>query len=265
MNIVTTADSGFAHCLKGLAESVIKYYGKNVIVYDLGLTEEQKRSINADIIPIDVHVDFRNYATFSKQSNIQLTGIKATHKPFCVSHYFQNFTEPMIFLDADCAFNQKVEETGFDVGVTLRRKGRVDLTNTWIGILNSGVVFFNTYAKELVEEWQKRCQSDNTTDQKELTEILSETIDWKHYNKIYDWHGIKVKVFDAGTYNDERLKNGKIFHFKGKRHEKGMYEKLIHAQKEGENAYELFNQLTGRQKKTGISKMLNKITGFFGN
>ena len=66
---------------------------------------------------------------------------------------------------------------------------------------------------------------------------------------------------DCAVYNDERLENGKIFHFKGKRHEKGIYEKLIAAQKEGENLYELFNNITGRRqnKKRGIFRILQKI------
>jgi len=258
MNIVTTADNEFFHCLEGLAESVIKYYGKQVIVYDVGLTEEHRRSINAIVIPIEINVDFRNHATFVKHS-AQATAIKTTHKPFCVTHYFQNFSEPMILVDADCLFTQRVEETGFDIGVTLRRKNRIDLTNPWTGILNAGVIFFNTYAEELIGTWQKRCQAENTTDQKELSEILSETIDWKHYNRIYDWHGIKVKVFNADKYNDVRLREGKIFHFKGKRHEKSIYEKLIKAQKDGKNIYDLFNQLTGRKKENALNRLANKI------
>ena len=96
---------------------------------------------------------------------------------------------------------------------------------------------------------------ENTTDQKELSEMLSETIDWKHYNRAYDWHGIKVKVFNAAEYNDVRLKNGKIFHFKGKRHEPEIYRQLLHAYQENRNLYELFNQLTGRRKKSFLERL----------
>ena len=258
MNIVTSADSNFFHCLEGLAASVRKHYGKQVIVYDVGLTDEQIQSVDAKVIPIKIDVDFKGYATFMKHSTIETKAIKTTHKPFCVTHYFQNYSEPMILVDADCSFTAKVEETGFDLGVTLRRKNRIDTTNPWIGILNAGVIFFNTYTEEFIAMWAKCCQKDNTTDQKELSEILGETIDWKHYNKIYDWHGINVKVFDAAIYNDVRLKNGKIFHYKGKRHDKGIYEKLIQAQMEGKNVYKLFNQLTGREKKSLFGRLFRK-------
>jgi hypothetical protein len=254
MNIVTSSDSNYFHCLEVLAESVRKHYGKRVIVYDVGLTEQQRNSIDAEVISIEIAVDFRGYTD-------KATGayIKTTHKPFCVKHYFENYSEPMIFVDADCMFMERVEEKGFDVGVTLRRPGRIDLSDYYGGILNAGVIFFNTKSSELVEEWIKRCQKENTTDQKELSEMLSETIDWKRYNKIYDWHGLKIKVFNAKKYNDVQLKNGKIFHYKGKRHTKEVYEQLLQAQKNGGDLYDLFNQLTGRKRKNAFKRFFDKI------
>lgn len=255
MNIVTSSDSNFFHCLQGLAESVRKHYGKQVICYDVGLTDEQRQTVDAQVIPIEVNVDFKGYASFMKHSTRQVQAIKTTHKPFCVTHYFENFKEPMIFVDADCMFTERVEERGFDLGVTLRRKNRIDLSNPWIGILNAGVIFFNTYVQEFLEDWARRCMQENTTDQKELSEMLSETIDWKHYNKIYDWHGIKVKVFNAAVYNDVCLKKGKIFHFKGKRHDPEVYRQLLQGQRENKNLYELFNRLTGRGKKSLIDRL----------
>ena len=82
----------------------------------------------------------------------------------------------------------------------------------------------------------------------------------KHYNKTYDWHGLTVKVFNAEEYNDVLLKKGKIYHWKGKRHEKGIYEKLIVAQREGKDVYQMFNQLTGR-KISPLSRFSNWLTG----
>ena len=258
MNIVTSSDQGFFHCLEGLAASVRKHYNKQVIVYDVGLTPEQRDSIDAVVIPIKIDVDFKGYASFLKHSTIETKAIKTTHKPFCVHHYFQNYNEPMIFVDADCTFNEMVCESGFDIGVTLRRKNRIDTSNPWIGILNAGVIFFNTYSEEFIKTWTQRCTKENTTDQKELSEMLSETIDWKGYNKIYDWHGIRVKVFNATEYNDVLLKKGRIYHFKGRRHEPGIYEQLIEAQLNGGNAYKKFNELTGRKKKTLLDRLINR-------
>jgi len=256
VNVVTSSDSGFFHCLEGLADSVRRHYGKKLIVYDLGLTNQQKESLDAEVISIEVDVDFRNYASFWKESRQKtVQAIKTTHKPFCVKHYFEHYRKPMILVDADCLFTQRVEETGFDVGVTLRRKNRIDRKNPWTGIINAGVIFFNTCVPELLDAWAGRCRKDNTTDQKELAEILSETIDWKHYDRLYDWHGIKVKVFNAAQYNDVLLKAGKIYHFKGKRHEKDIYEKLVRAQKEGDDIYQLFKELTGKDKPSALKKL----------
>jgi len=245
MNIVTTGDSKFFHCLQVLAKSVRRFYDKQLIVYDIGLTDEEKKSLDAHIISINVDVDFYNYTTFKKVPFIQ-----ATHKPFCVKHYFENYSEPMILVDADCLFMKRVEEHGFDVGVTLKPRKRIDISNHYNGVLNSGVIFFNTNASELIDKWVNECRKPDSTDQKALTDILSETIDWKHYDRIYDWHGLKVKVFKTDEYNDYYLKNGKVFHFKGKRHEKDIYEQLIAEQQCGTDIYEMFKQLTGKQKKS---------------
>ena len=260
MNIVTSADSGFFHCLQKLAESVRKHYDKQIILYDIGLTDEEKRSVDAQIVPIQVQVDFSHHAVFRKKSSSkQQSIIKATHKPFCVKHYFENNPEPMILVDADCFFKERVLETGFDVGVTLRREKRINLTSPWTGILNTGVVFFNTYAKRLIDAWIEGCQRENTTDQRELSEILSETIDWKHYNKVYDWHGLNIKVFNAEEYNDVLLKNGKIFHFKGHRHRKDIFETLMGLMDQDVDLYRVFKDLTQKPKKSAIRKLINRL------
>ncbi len=229
MNIVTSADKGFYHCLKELVQSVNTHYGKPPIVYDLGLTEEQKESLNATIIPIEIPTDFQNFGTGH-------CGIKATHKPFCVKHYFDNYDEKMIFLDADCLFTQRVELDGFDVAVTLKADvERLDLEEPYGGILNTGVIFFNNSAPELIEGWLKLCaEDDNTTDQKAMVDVLGEAIDWKHENKIYDWHGLKIKVL--GTYyNDHHFRKGCIYHFKTNKHSGDLYPKLIEAYHQGKN------------------------------
>ena len=66
MNVVTTANSKFFHCLQQLVESVRKFYNKQVIVYDVGLTDEERIAVDARVIQISVDVDFYNYTTFKK-------------------------------------------------------------------------------------------------------------------------------------------------------------------------------------------------------
>ncbi|MBU1260889.1 MAG: hypothetical protein KKE31_06325 [Planctomycetes bacterium] len=43
MNIVTASNSKYAHCLPELANSVRKFYGKPMILYDLGLAAKAIR------------------------------------------------------------------------------------------------------------------------------------------------------------------------------------------------------------------------------
>lgn len=251
MNIVTTGDSKYFHCLQRLAESVRRHYNTQIIVYDVGLTETEKTSLDAQIIQIDVDVDFASYTTFKKTPFIQ-----ATHKPFCAKHYFANYSEPMILIDADCLFMERVEQHGFDVGVTLKPRKHIDTSNHYNGVLNTGVVFFNSSADELVGKWIDECRKPDATDQKALTDILSETVDWKHYDKIYDWHGLKIKVFKTDDYNDYYLRNGKIFHFKGERHKEDIYRKLFNAVEQDVDMYRLFRQLAVKPKRYQLKSLL---------
>ena len=121
MNIVSAANSRFAHCLIELAKNVRKHYGKPLIVYDLGLTEGNKKELDAEIISItlDEEIDCLGTVFLSKG---EYPSNRATHKPFCVKHYFENHNEPMILVDADCLFNERVELEGFDIAVTRRTK-----------------------------------------------------------------------------------------------------------------------------------------------
>ena len=245
MNVVTSSNHDFSHCLVGLVEGVWRHYGKRPIVYDLGLTDEDRTKLRAEIIPIEVAAGCFDYATAGDG-----LFIKTTHKPACVRHYFENFSEEMIFVDADCLFVDRVEETGFDVGVTLRTGKARDLSDHFNGVLNAGVIFFNTDARQLVDRWATKCTKDNTTDQKALTDILSDTIDWQHYDRIYDWHGLKIKVFRTDEYNDYHIRSGKILHFKGLRHEKAIYEQLLAARESGKDIYSLFRKLRRRRKRS---------------
>ncbi len=260
MNIVTASDSSYFHCIKELAKSVRRFYYKPLIIYDLGLTGEEKQGLDAVIIPIsiDEEVDYKGHSYLSPEGNLYP---RNTHKPFCIKHYFENYSEPMILVDADCLFNQRVEETGFDVGVTYTppRKSK----QCYNGVIGSGVIFFNNPATELVQRWAEECRKDNTTDQKAISDILSETIDWKNYKKIQNWHGLKIKIFDQTIYNDCHLtKKGKILHFITSRHRKDIYEKLIEEYKKGKNIRKMFSELK-RGKKSRLKSLIEKLCPIF--
>jgi hypothetical protein len=245
MNVVTSANHAFAHCLAGLVASVHEHYGRPPIVYDVGLTGDDRDSLDADVVPMPVGPEHFGYARDGGSRFI-----RATHKPACIRHYWRNHSERMIFVDADCLFAQRVEEAGFDVGVTLRPRDELDVADHYNGVLNAGVVMFNAPAGELIERWAEACGQAEATDQSALTAVLSETIDWPgSYGRICDWHGLKVKVFPTETHNDYRLGGGKILHFKGLRHESRVYARLLEARRRGEDMWSVFEGLRRGRKR----------------
>jgi hypothetical protein len=260
MNIVTASDAGFFHCLKELACSVRKFYNQPLLVYDIGLTQEQKQQLDATIIPIKISEKV-NHKGRSLLCDTGIPSTRATHKPFCVRHYFENFSQPMILIDADCLFTAKVEETGFDVGVTFyKSKKQIDYRN---GAINSGVIFFNSPAKKLVDAWAIECEKEKTTDQKALSDVLGDTIKWKISDKVQDWHGLKIKIFNAKIYNDYHLtKKGKILHFINTKHDKNIFEQLMAAYKQGKDIRKLFAKIKiGKVSRT--EKIFNKLKSIF--
>ena len=248
MQVLTAGDSNFCHCMSGLAQSVRKFYGEQLIVYDIGLTKQQKKEIDAEIRHVKIDIDFSNFTKY-KETDF----INATHKAFCIKDYFENDSDRLIYIDADCVFREKIELDGFDITITVKPSSKMDTSNYYNGIINTGVIFFNTYPKKLIDRWIEECSTGDHTDQSSLAKILSETIDWKETGKVHNWHGISVKTLPIETYNDYYLRSGKVFHFKGRRHEPKIYDQLIEAMEKGEDVYSLFQKLT---KKKSI---LNKI------
>jgi len=225
MNIVTIGDSNYFHCFQCLSKNVKKFYKKSLIVYDIGLKRKEKKLIDAQIIPIKIKPEV-DFSSFYKVDGYNSYISKSTHRPFCVRHYFNNFSEPMILIDVDCLFRERVEKSGFDIGITVRQ-----FKKTWMGGLNTGVLFFNRKVELLIREWIEDFKMKNIGDQQALFNILAKRIDFDDcdYNKIYNWKKIRIKIFRAEEYNDKTLKQGKIIHFAGIRHSKEIYEKLIYA------------------------------------
>jgi len=264
MNVVTTADSNYFHCVRVLAENVRKHYGKDLIIYDVGFTGPQRDELASKAtvlrIAIDPSVDPKGRAWLSPNGH---PSTRATHKPFCVRHYFQNHHQPMILVDADCLFNRRVQEEGFDVGVTYNPPKRSKKMHYYNGVINSGVIFFNTPARELVNLWIQECYKPDTTDQKALSDILSETVDWKNYKKAQYWRDLRIKIFECRKYNDYHLRrNSAIIHFINSKHRKDIYEKLLVGYEQGRNIREMFRQIK-RGRKPRRRRLWEGLSRFF--
>ena len=244
MNIVTSADAKFFHCLVPLVESVWEHYGRAPIVYDLGLTAEQRDSLRAEVISIDVDVTFDQWVDAEGGTFIQ-----ATHKPMCVHDYWQRYDEPMVLVDADCFFHTRVDfGSDYDVAVTMKTGNGLDLGDTFGGILNTGVIVLNNAAEPLVAAWVEACHEAGTTDQKAMVDVLAESVDWSAgHGSVQAWRGLRVKLLDTDTYNDFHLRDGDVFHFKGGRHDAATFAELIATVRAGKNVRNVYKQLTGRR------------------
>jgi hypothetical protein len=252
MRVFTAGDSNFYSCLEQLAKSVRELYGEPLIVYDIGLTEEQASTLDCTIHKVEVGKEHLAFTVHNKTSFIN-----ATHKPHCIKQYFEHYPSPAIYVDADCVFRGKVELNGFDIGVTVKPKKKRDTTNFYNGIINTGVIFFNTYPQKLINRWIEECSTGQHTDQSALAKMLSERIDWKETGNVYDWYGISVKTLPVEDYNDYYLKSGKIFHFKGERHNPKIYYKLLETIRNGGDAYSQFRDFT--KKQTSLTEKVKRL------
>ena len=252
MRIFTAGDSNFYPCIEQLAKSVREFYGEPLIVYDIGLTKEQAGKLDCIVHTVEIG---KEHLDFTVHNNTSF--INATHKPRCIKHYFENYSPPAIYADADCVFRERVELSGFDVGITVKPQSKMDTTNFYNGIINAGVMFFNTYPEKLINRWIKECSTGQHTDQSALAKILSERIDWKETGTVYDWYGISVKTLPVEDYNDYYLKSGKIFHFKGERHDPRIYYNLLETMRNGGDVYGQFRDFT--KKQTSLTEKVKKL------
>jgi hypothetical protein len=180
-----------------------------------------------------------------------------------VRHYFENHHQPMILVDADCLFNRRVQEEGFDVGVTYAPPKKSKKIHYYNGIINSGVIFFTTPARELVNRWIQECYKADTTDQKALSDILGETIDWKNYKRPQYWRDLRIRIFDCSRYNDYHLRrSSSIIHFITSKHRKDIYEQLIAGYERGKNIRRMFRRIK-RGKKSRPRRLWEGLGGFF--
>ncbi|MBE1426361.1 hypothetical protein H4684_003026 [Desulfomicrobium macestii] len=213
-DIVTSADEGYAHFIKNLAANCLQIFNKKLIVYDLGLLEETKKTIEADYIEFKTSEEYK--AINSKNS------IRATHKPRCILDYFHRAQGKFLFLDADCLFVRRPNFPDADVCLTFRiysEQTKSDFAKN--GIINSGVIFIDPTSAHkndtelLLKEWISRCEiNQDSTDQKTLSDILLSLKEKKHPDAICYYNESSIKLLRSELYNDVKRKTGDILHFK---------------------------------------------------
>lgn len=212
--IVTSADEGYAHFVRNLAENCLRTFGKKLVVYDLGICENTKKTINAHFIEFKTSKEYKNIN--SKNS------IKATHKPKCILDYFYRSQQKFLFIDADCLFTERPVFPEADICLTFRiysEQTASDFRKN--GIINSGVILIDPLSnnkaclENLLNKWISRCEGDqDSTDQKTLSDILLSLNDIISPGKKYRFENAEILILESEFFNDVKRRTGSILHFK---------------------------------------------------
>ena len=213
-DIVTSADEGYARFVRILADNCLYIFKRKLLVYDLGISEETKKTINADFIKFDTNKDYQSLN--SKNS------IRATHKPLCILDYFHKTQNKFLFIDADCLFTHPPHFPDSDICLTFRiysEQTASDFSKN--GIINSGVIFINPNSNAkgdtefLIKDWISRCQNDpDSTDQKTLSDILQSLEQPVFPGAKLQYKHTAISLLESEFYNDVKCRTGAIFHFK---------------------------------------------------
>jgi hypothetical protein len=148
-------------------------------------------------------------------------------KPQLIRRALKDLHQFIAYMDADAFAIRRFDEvnTGdYDVGVTMRRPEERGST-CWplhYGFINAGVMFFNhTPATFMfIDLWEKEMAHQSTSsDQKGLNSLVLQATDLTQYDKVFNWNGIRIKVFKCDDYNfyywpQEPLPKTKILHAK---------------------------------------------------
>lgn len=214
LEIVTSCDEDYSYFLRHFTQNVRKIFNKPAQVYDLGLSEDTKRDIDAKYIHLDITKEFK---TINDENCI-----RAVHKPACLIHYIQNNDNPFIFIDTDCLFLNKINPGSHDLYFTFRlysEQTKKDFAKN--GYVNSGVIIFNnTLDKKekiisFLYDWRDKCYAtDNITDQKALSDMLLEMDNNLFPGKEIISHGLSIKILPSEEFNDVKCQTGRIWHFK---------------------------------------------------
>ncbi len=213
-SILTCADTKFYGMACILAKNIRLYPDCQLFLYDLGLTEVEKKHLTKlgvviECIPYDKD-------TFSLNSK---GNIRTTHKIDCIRHFLRKYNKGVIVIDADAFFVDDCIQNMFpnddEIVVTYRcdreKKPHI-LVN---GKINAGVMCFGkNIGDEFFSEWASICLDKEQTDQSALSCLLDREVTLERINSVQLYGKYCVRVLDGNIYNDVTCRVGKIFHFK---------------------------------------------------
>ena len=213
-SILTCADTNFYPMARCLARNIRARKDCRLFLYDLGLTEREKSSL--EHLGVSIERTGFDSDTFSMNSK---GNIRTTHKIDCIRHFLNKYSENVIVLDADALPVEDCIKEIFpeddEIIVTYRcnreRKPHI-LIN---GKINAGVMGFGKKVKiDFFEQWKGICEDKEQTDQSALSLLLDGWVKWESFGSRQEYAGNIVRVLDGNIYNDVSCRTGKIFHFK---------------------------------------------------
>lgn len=212
--ILTCADTKFYGMACILAKNIRLYSDCQLFLYDLGLTEAEKRHLSELEVVIECIPYDKDTFSFNSKGNI-----RTTHKIGCIQHFLRKYNSGVIVIDADAFFIddciQDMSPKDDEIVVTYRcdreKKPHI-LIN---GKINAGVMCFGkNIGDEFFSEWASICLDKEQTDQSALSCLLDREINLESLNSVQPYGKYHVRVLDGNIYNDVTCRVGKIFHFK---------------------------------------------------
>ena len=128
-DIMTCGDQKYFTFLKIFEKNVFNRYHFFPIIYDLGLTEDQRKLLKSEIrkIPISQSFYMKNSSNY----------IQATHKPSCILDYFSYHNKNILYVDADTLFVSTFNHTLFKDPDTTDQKALSDIFSDQINLLEA--------------------------------------------------------------------------------------------------------------------------------
>ncbi len=209
--IITCADANFFRFLPALESNIFRKFGAYPIIFDLGMTAEQRKLLKSDVIKISADPD---YAALTPQGNV-----RTTHKPACVLRFFELYDADCFYVDADVFFTDRIDSSEFsgaDLCVTPRHPRELSGDDPFgNGKINAGVMFFRRCSEviKLVQDWDAECADKGISDQLAMTRVIEKADLTGELGDVLVGD-VRVRKLSAMIYNDTGTHSGRIWHFK---------------------------------------------------
>lgn len=211
MKVLTCADAGYFHFLPFFEANVERKFGTLPLIYDLGMTVEQRALLRAPVLQVPVPEGFRDH---DPTHGFILT----THKPACIADALRRSPQGVLYADADVLFAAPLTAEdigGADVAVTPRRAREQKPAYLVNGVINAGILWFadTAPAQTLLRRWMAACAVGDRSDQKALSDLLESFGLLEGFGPVTR-AGLHLMRLDPAEFNDTRLKTGRVLHFK---------------------------------------------------